>query len=201
MRLADVLTADAGELLVASGRAAIVHREIQRRSGGTCPFYVEGRRLALNPDVLAIAGPVIASFARAHGATHVGGEPAASLPIAGAALYAAMLDGYQLHGCYFRESTKPTGINSMLEGDFDQPSRIIFVDDVVGLGSVGRRCIEVAESFGHVVVGAFALVSRDGGRGMATIEALGLPTGSLLAVDPDGVVTLGSAFATLEPAR
>lgn len=185
-----------GERLLARTADLIVHRETRRRSGGTCPWYVNGRSLALDPRVLSIVGPALAKLAHQTGATHIGGEVASSLPLMGAAVAAAGARGQELFGCFFREALKPTGINALLEGIGDRQARVLLIDDVMGLGTVIMRCHRTLTALGHETVAVSPLISRDR-SGMDTVSAAGLPAFSFLEVTPDAEVRLGSHFGTV----
>jgi orotate phosphoribosyltransferase len=141
-------------------RAAVSFHRHQRKGGGTTDYYVDGRQLVLDGHALLLCARVIALLASRLGATHVGGEPAAALPLAGAISAVAGTQGRTLDTFIVREWPKPGRPGQLIEGRFAGNARLLLVDDVIGRGSVASRCARLLSERGLTVVGFCALIDR-----------------------------------------
>lgn len=140
-----------------------VFKKIQRKSGGTCDYYIDGKNIILHPGRLFVCAEALLNVAYSVEATHVGGEVASALPLIGSILTMSHMRKKELHGYIVRETVKPHGIHNLVEGQISSESRLLVIDDIVGMGSVALRCCQLLRAMGWTVVGFCAVIDRNEG--------------------------------------
>lgn len=159
-----------------------VFKTIQRKSGGTCEYYIDGKNIILHPVRLYKCAEALLEVAYSLEATHVGGEVASALPLVGSILTMSHMLNRDLHGYIIRETVKPHGIHNLVEGQISSEARLLVIDDIVGMGSVALRCCRLLKTMGWTVVGFCAIIDRNEGA-RNKIEAEGFPFHALYTIE------------------
>ncbi|WP_258535803.1 orotate phosphoribosyltransferase [Bacillus sp. 03113] len=139
---------------------SVVYQQIQRRTGGTCDYYIDSTKLIFEPEVITFAAKKILNLAYEHGVTHIGGEATSALPLVGAVMALSISQGTPLKGFMIRKERKPYGKSELIEGEFSVDSRVLLVDDVTGMGSAAKRCCELLINQNISIIGFVSIVDR-----------------------------------------
>ena len=134
-------------------------------SGGTSPYYFDGKQITLDSEGSAALARVILGWAKKDRAQAVGGLTLGADPIVGSVIALAGQKGLALKGFIVRKEPKKHGTRRSIEGVLKPGSRVIIVDDVVTKGSSTFRAIEEVEKLRCRVTRATALVDREEGGG------------------------------------
>ncbi|MGG1343640.1 phosphoribosyltransferase family protein [Bacillus toyonensis] len=140
---------------------SIIHQKIQRRTGGTCDYYIDSAQLLFNPQLLSLAAEQMLNIAYNHDVTHIGGEATSALPLVGAIMTLSELKGSPLNGFMIRKEKKTYGTSNLIEGAIPKGSRVLLVDDVTGRGSAAKRCCKLLIDQGIPIVGYVSIVDRN----------------------------------------
>ncbi|MED3553888.1 orotate phosphoribosyltransferase [Cytobacillus praedii] len=139
---------------------SVVFQQIKRRTGGTCDYYIDSKKLIFEPEIITFAAEKILDIAYERGVTHIGGEATSALPLVGAIMALSASKGAPLKGFMIRKEKKNYGKSELIEGEFSENSHILLVDDVTGMGSAAKRCCELLLNQGISVLGFVSIVDR-----------------------------------------
>ncbi len=159
------LTRLAGEL-VSTG--CVVFGEFRLRSGEVSPIYLDLRRMASHPSLLARAAAAYRPLLDAIPFDVLAGIPYAGLPIATAL---ALQTGKPM--IYPRREVKDYGTRAPVEGQFRPGDRAVLIDDVVTSGGSKVEAAERLREAGLEVSDVVVMVDRQAG-GSASLERSGL---------------------------
>jgi len=143
-------------------RQVVVRGEVKLSSGKTSNYYINGKRITLDPEGLSLVSGAFLDMLPAE-AQAVGGLTLGADPIAAAVCLRAYQTGRRLRAFIVRKETKEHGTQSLLEGDLPYGSKCVVVEDVVTTGGSALKAIEALEEEGHTVLGVLALVDRQEG--------------------------------------
>jgi len=151
-------------------RKALKKGRFKLSSGGTSPYYFDGKQITLDSVGAAALARVILHWARQDRAQAIGGLTLGADPIIGSVLSLAPRRGMKIRGFIVRKEPKKHGTQRSIEGTLRPGSRVIIVDDVVTKGTSTFRAIEEVEKRGCRVTRAVALVDREEGGGEALVK-------------------------------
>ena len=163
---------------------ALIIGDVTLSSGRKARYYVDARRTLLLPDPFRAAGALVAYEARRLGATAVGGPVMGAVPIACAAIGAAV--NGDLKAFFVRKERKEHGLQRWVEGPEIEPGeRVLVVEDTVTTGGSLIEAIERLKEEQIKLAGALAIVDRLAGGAAAIESALGdaLPYVPLFTID------------------
>ncbi len=164
-------------------------------SGRSSTLYIDARLTTMNPEGLALIGPLGLATLDQHGwnVDSVGGLTLGADPIAYAIAYASASSKRPRRAFTVRKEAKTHGTGKLIEGPFVSGDRVAVVEDVITTGGSALRAIDAVLAAGGVVAGVLALVDREEG-GRDVIEARGIPVAPLVRareiVDGLGAETL-----------
>lgn len=153
-------------------RDAIKYGKFILSSGQESDFYVDLRKVTLNPKGATLIGSIIFEMIKDRGIDAIGGMTLGADPIALATSMIAFQSGYNISAFIVRKEKKTHGTSNWMEGPIAQGQRAVVVEDVITTGSSTIKAIERIEDAGLKVEMVIALLDRmEGGKG--AIEALG----------------------------
>jgi orotate phosphoribosyltransferase len=171
----------ARERLVAELRThALVIGEVVLTSGATAAYYVDAKRAILRPGGFAALAELLATRARARGATAVGGLTMGADALA----CAALAGGADVKAFFVRKEAKAHGLQRRIEGPPLAPDdRCLIVEDVVTTGGSTLHAIAAVREAGLTICGVVAVLDRLAGGAAAIEAAAGAPFEALATID------------------
>ena len=155
-------------------RAIVVTREVKLSSGAISDFYIDLRRLTLDPRGSFLIANLISDKLKTTEFDAIGGLTIGADPIVGAICYHASLTGSGITGFLVRKEWKAHGMKRRIEGpDLKKGAKVILVDDVVTSGGSTLEAYNAVMKAGNDTIKAIAIVDREeGAREM--IQSLGI---------------------------
>lgn len=148
-------------------RKAVLRGKFVLSSGKASNYYIDARRVTLDPEGAEIVGELVCEEAIKRGATGVAGLTMGADPIVVAAALIARRKNYPLKMVVVRKEQKKYGTKSQVEGPpLERRDRILIVEDTLTTGTSVLKAAEVViREFNCQIAGVFALVDRcEGGE-------------------------------------
>jgi orotate phosphoribosyltransferase len=165
-------------LLDLLARIAFERRKVILRSGREADFYLDCRRVTLDPEGARLCGRVMVDVYRAalRPVAAVGGPTMGADPLVTAFQLRALELGERLPGFLVRKEAKAYGMASRIEGRFGVAlgAEVLLVEDVLTTGGSLLLAAEAVREEGLVPVAAMVLVDRQEG-GSEAMAAAGIP--------------------------
>ncbi len=134
-------------------------------SGQKSKFYFDSKKTTLRPEGAYLVAAEILDLLQREGirADAIGGMTLGADPIV--CPVAALSHGtdWPLRAFIVRKEAKEHGTGRQIEGDLEEKSDVVVVDDVVTTGGSTLRAIEAVQQAGHNIVAVIALVDREQG--------------------------------------
>lgn len=170
--------AERTELLTLMASRCYERRPVTLSSGKTSDYYLDCRRVTLDPVGARLCGRVMYDMyvARGERVAAVGGPTLGADPLVVSFLLTALERGEHLPGFLVRKAAKEHGTRSRIEGLFGVPtgSRVLLLEDVLTTGGSLMGAVEAVREAGLVPSLALVLVDREEGGGR-TLEEAGVP--------------------------
>jgi orotate phosphoribosyltransferase len=148
-------------------------------SGKESDFYVDLRKVTLNPRGADLIGSLIYEIIKDRPVEAVGGMSIGADPIATAVSLAAYREGKEIMAFLVRKAQKEHGTKNLVEGPIAPGQRAVVVEDVITTGSSTITAIDQIKAAGLVIDMVIAILDRCEG-GKEAIESLGYEVRSLL---------------------
>ncbi len=132
-------------------------------SGRMSRFYVNCKPTILDPHGMFLVGNLVFESIRDLKPEGVGGLTFGADPIAIATAFASELKKEPVKAFSIRKEQKDHGVVKWLEGDLEEGSRVVIIDDVATTGGSTIKAITRARAEGMNVVKVVVLVDRQEG--------------------------------------
>lgn len=148
---------------------ALVIEDVTLSSGAKASYFIDAKRVILQPSGFLLLTELVRHYARELGANAVGGLTLGADAIACAALVDAPAD---MKGFFVRKEPKAHGLQKLIEGPPLAPGdRCLIVDDVVTSGASTIKAIRAIQDVPQLeICGVLAVLDRLAG-GAQAIEA------------------------------
>ncbi len=157
----DPITARARLLELVRERAYRDGVDVVLASGKRSSFYVDGKRVTLQPEGLYLtARLMLAELEAWPQVTAVGGLTMGADPIASAMSAQSFVTGQNLRAFLVRKERKGHGTDGMVEGQLEPGESVAIVEDTITTGGSALRAIEAVREVGADPVVVLALVDR-----------------------------------------
>jgi orotate phosphoribosyltransferase len=151
-------------------------------SGKTSDFYVDLRKVTLNPKGALLIGSLVFDMIKNRKADAIGGMTFGADPIALTTAITALQAGKNLSAFIVRKEQKTHGTGNWIEGPVTKGQRAIVVEDVITTGASALKAIDRIKEQGLEIDMVVAVLDRmDGGK--QAIEALGYKVISIFTKD------------------
>lgn len=149
-------------------RRLILERALERgefvlASGRRSNYYIDLRKLSLDPEGALIISKMLLQRVKELGAEAVGGPTLGADPICGALALLSKLEGKPLQTFIVRKEAKAHGTERLVEGPLLAGKRVVVIDDVATTGNSLLRAVRAVRKLGCEVVGALVVVDREEG--------------------------------------
>jgi orotate phosphoribosyltransferase len=161
---------------------ALEVRKVTLSSGRTSDFYVDCKRVTLDPEGAYLTAKHFLEMMRPD-VSAVGGLTLGADPIVASIAVLSHIQGRGLPALIVRKEPKKHGTMSFVEGPLlEKGARVAVIEDVVTSGASILRAIERIAAVGYQPVQALAILDRmEGGR--ETLEARGFRLESIFTRD------------------
>mgnify|MGYP006084477865 CR=1 FL=1 len=164
---------------------ALEYGDFTLASGLKSNFYFDGRLLSLDPESSNLITDWILSNAIELKANFVGGPAVAAVPLIGSTVFASNLNKTPLKGFFIRSDKKDHGLQKQIEGNFEDNSSVIVIDDTVSTGGSLINSLEILKKHKCEVKIVLSILDRKLGGSEKLIE-LGYKYSSIFEIDSKG---------------
>jgi orotate phosphoribosyltransferase len=149
-------------------------------SGARSTYYIDARLTTMSGAGQLLIGRLALAEIDGHGWTpdSVGGLTLGADPVAYAIAHAAAAASRTLDAFTVRKEAKAHGTGRLIEGNLQEGTRVVVVEDVITSGDSALRAAAAVTDAGAIVLGVFALVDREQG-GRSRIEESGYGVAAL----------------------
>ncbi|MCW3068074.1 MAG: pyrE [Solirubrobacterales bacterium] len=160
---------------------ALVLEEVKLSSGADASYFIDAKRVILQPSGFRLLVEQVQHYVRELNATAVGGLTLGADAIA----CAALVDGPDyMKGFFVRKEPKAHGLQKLIEGPpLERGDRCLIVDDVVTSGASTIKAIEAIQEQELEICGVLAILDRLAGGAEAIEAAADAPFVSLTTID------------------
>jgi len=163
-----------GELIA---RTAYERRNVVLSSGRHSDYYLDCRRVTLDPEGARLCGIVLYAQYRAHlgRVAAVGGPSMGADPLVTAFSLRALEKGERLPGYLIRKEAKGHGLGNRIEGLYgvEDGARVLLLEDVLTTGGSLLQAFDATKERGLDPIAAMVLVDREEG-GVDSCAEVGL---------------------------
>jgi orotate phosphoribosyltransferase len=158
-----------------------VLEEVTLSSGAKASYFIDAKRVILQPPGFRLLTEQVQHYVREFGATAVGGLTLGADAIA----CAALADGPNpVKGFFVRKEPKAHGLQKLIEGPPLEPGdRCLIVDDVVTSGASTIKAIKAIQQQRLEICGVLAVLDRLAGGAEAIEVASHAPFVALTTID------------------
>jgi orotate phosphoribosyltransferase len=135
-------------------------------SGGESYSYFDCRLVTLDPEGMnLIANVIYERISKEYDGQvkAIGGLETGSIPIAVAVSQLSYLKGKPIGAFFVRQNKKTHGTEKWIEGNLEEGSSVVIVEDVTTKGTSVEKAIQRVDELGCKVVEVFTLVDREEG--------------------------------------
>ena len=134
-------------------------------SGRKSNFYFDSKKTTLLPEGAYLTAAEILEVLAENDvqADAIGGMTLGADPIVCPVAALSQLAGRPLRAFIVRKEAKEHGTGRRIEGNLEQGSQVVVVDDVVTTAGSTLRAIEAVEEAGHEIAAVICLVDREEG--------------------------------------
>lgn len=154
------MTAAEAELLELLKERSFRQGSFRLASGGTSPYYIDGKMSAVYSAAAALIGQVLYERTRDLDIQAIGGLEVGAVPLTTAAVIQYHLNGREMEGFWVRNEAKAHGTKKIIEGGLKPGMRVAIVDDVFTKGGSALKAVESVRKAECEVVLVLALVDR-----------------------------------------
>ena len=160
---------------------ALVHEEVTLSSGTKASYFIDAKRVILQPSGFRLLNELVQHYVREMDATAVGGLTLGADAIA----CAALVNGPDtVKGFFVRKEPKPHGLQKLIEGPpLEIGDRCLIVDDVVTSGASTIKAIKAIQEQGVEICGVLAVLDRLAGGADVIEEVAQAPLVALTTID------------------
>lgn len=152
-------------------RDAYFRKKIILSSGKESDYYIDARRVTLNPEGAYLCARMILDIIKDDDYDAIGGPTLGADPIIGAVGVLSVQAGKPHNTFIIRKSPKAHGRQQQVEGPIlEKGSRVVIIDDVATTGKAFLQSLEVLHQMEICVLKAICIVDRKEGAKDALAE-------------------------------
>ena len=142
---------------------ALVVGEIKLASGKTSNYYIDCRKITLDPLGVYLTAEILFDKLKDDDIHALGGLTLGADPICGAFAVVSYLNNKPIQTFIVRKELKKHGTMKAIEGNLEPKSKVAIVDDVATTGGSIIKTIKAVEEQGCTVQRVIVLVDREEG--------------------------------------
>ena len=163
-------------LLKILAQKALFFGEFVLRSGQKSDHYFDCRRVTHHPEAAYLIGNLVFNKIQEidKEIDGIAGMTLGADPICDAVCFVSHMKQHPIEALIVRKETKDHGAQRPVEGNIEEVSKIIVVDDVITTGGSTINAVEALQNFNHIKIsGTIILVDREAG-GAEALQSKGL---------------------------
>lgn len=142
-------------------------------SGKESSFYLDARRVTLNPEGATLCGKLILDLVKNDRFDSIGGPTLGADPLVGALGVLSFQAGKPVNTFIIRKAPKPHGKQQQIEGPLiPDGGTVILIDDVATTGKAFVESLDVLDKIGIKVKKCVCIIDRNEG-GREAVQARG----------------------------
>ena len=162
------LDQDKKKLLELIMKDAYFRECITLSSGKTSDFYIDARRVTLQPQGAFLCAKIILELIKDLKFDAIGGPTLGADPMVGALGVVSLQAGKPVNTFIIRKAPKPHGKQQQMEGPLiPDGGRVVLIDDVATTGKAFLESLDVLDKMKIKVVKAVCIVDRQEGAAQA----------------------------------
>ncbi len=139
---------------------AVIHGKVTLSSGKTSDYYIDLRRITLDPVASSLVGQVMLQVTKNLQYEAVGGLTLGADPVALAMMHVANYKGRLINSFVVRKAEKNHGLQRRIEGPDVKGKKVLAIEDTSTTGDSVLYAVETLRNAGALVVGVAVLVDR-----------------------------------------
>ncbi|MFY9325569.1 MAG: orotate phosphoribosyltransferase [Candidatus Nanopelagicales bacterium] len=163
---------------------AVVHGKVTLSSGKEADYYIDLRRVTLDPVSAPLIGRAMLEVTKDWDYQAVGGLTLGADPVATAMMHIAAQNGQQINSFVVRKEGKAHGLQRRIEGPDVASKKVLAVEDTSTTGGSVLTAVEALKEAGAIVLGVAVIVDRGA---KAAVEAAGLEYKAVLSLSDLGL--------------
>ena len=163
---------------------AVVHGKVTLSSGKEADYYIDLRRVTLDPASAPLIGQAMLEVTKDWDYQAVGGLTLGADPVATAMMHMAAQSGQQINSFVVRKEGKAHGLQRRIEGPDVAGKKVLAVEDTSTTGGSVLTAVEALKEAGAIVLGVAVIVDRGA---KAAVEAAGLKYKAVLSLSDLGL--------------
>ena len=132
-------------------------------SGKTSDYYIDVRRVVLDPEGLVVVAELLFRELRERGVVSVGGMAVGSVPIASAISMRSHGTDHPMASFFVRKEAKAHGTGGRIGGTIPTDAPVAIVEDTATTGGSSMAAVEQVRAAGGTVAVVIAVVDREEG--------------------------------------
>ena len=129
------------------------------KSGATLDWIIDNREILLHPEHSLTTAELFFEKLEKYNASYVGGLTLAAGFIVSSIVTLSQIKNKPIKGFVIRKEPKEDGLQKQIEGQFQENSEVVIVDDIIHSANSVFKCINLVENKGCKVKGIIALVN------------------------------------------
>lgn len=134
--------------------------KFQLAYGGRSEFFFDIKKIALDPEGSNLISEEILEIIKDTNIKGVGGLESGAIPIVAGVTEKSWQIGHPVNGFFVRKKAKNRGTKQLIEGNFQENTEVVLVDDVTTTGNSVVKAVEAVRERGSIVKTVITVVDR-----------------------------------------
>lgn len=139
---AEVLSKDSERFKKLINDKALSFGKITLASGGVSDFFFDMKKVSMDPEGSNMISDVILEILKSEDVDYIGGLESGAIPIVSSICTKSWTNKKPISGFFVRKKPKERGTRKWIEGNLEENSRVILLDDVTTKGDSVLNAVE-----------------------------------------------------------
>lgn len=156
----EVLSKDSERLKKLIKEKALIFGRKTLASGGISDFFFDMKMISMDPEGSNLISDVILEILKSEDVAYIGGLESGAIPIVSSLCTKSWTNKRPISGFFVRKEKKERGTKKFIEGNLDENSKVILVDDVTTQGGSVLKAVERVREYNCTVDKVITVVDR-----------------------------------------
>lgn len=138
----EILSKDKVRLKELIKERALTFGEITLASGGMSTFFFDMKMVSMNPEGSNLISDILLEILKSEDVDYIGGLESGAIPIVSSLCTKSWINERPISGFFVRKKPKERGTKKWIEGNLEENSRVILLDDVTTKGGSVLKAVE-----------------------------------------------------------